>query len=131
MAEPVQADEPQVSVQRDGPKINMVPPCRMVVRATAGARVIGKGGLSIRAIRAAAGANAVRVLQDELPEALKRRQECIILASCGEEASLRQAVSMILDRVFDRSGLPATAERDRDRPYVLDLIVRNALEEAL
>jgi len=123
MAEPVQADEPQVSVQRDGPKINMVPPCRMVVRATAGARVIGKGGLSIRAIRAAAGANAVRVLQDELPEALKRRQECIILASCGEEASLRQAVSMILDRVFDRSGLPATAERDRDRPYVLDLIV--------
>ena len=28
-----------------------------------------------KAIRAAAGAHAVRILQDELPEALKRRQD--------------------------------------------------------
>jgi len=34
-----------------------------------------------------------------------------------------QAVSMVLDRVFDRSGLPDTADRDRERPHVLDLIV--------
>lgn len=101
----------------------MVPPCRLIVRATAGARVIGKQGANIKAIRAAAGAHAVRVLQDELPEALKRRQECIIMISCGEESTLRQAVSMVLDRVFDRSGLPDTADRDRERPHVLDLIV--------
>ena len=29
---------------------------------------------------------------------------------------------MVLDRVFDRSGLP-DADRDRERPHVLDLIV--------
>ena len=30
---------------------------------------------------------------------------------------------MVLDRVFDRSGLPPSAERERERPYVLDLMV--------
>lgn len=44
------------------------------------------------------------------------------MISCGEESTLRQAVSMVLDRVFDRSGLP-DADRDRERPHVLDLIV--------
>ena len=109
-----------------GPERNpivMVPPCRLIVKATAGARVIGKQGSNIKAIRAAAGINSVRVLQDELPEALKRREECIIIISCGEEATLKQAVAMVLDRVFDRSGLPVSAERDRERPHILDLIV--------
>ena len=104
-------------------QITMVPPCRLIVRATAGARVIGKQGSSIKAIRAATGINSVRVLQDELPDALKRREECIIIVSCGEETTLRQAVAMVLDRVFDRSGLPDSADRDRERPHILDLIV--------
>lgn len=99
-----------------------MPPCRLVVKATAGARVIGKKGESIKALRAASGAS-VKVLQDELPEALRRRQECIVLASCGEASSLRIAIAGILDRVFDRSGLPDPAERGRERPYVVDVIV--------
>ncbi|CAE8648988.1 unnamed protein product [Polarella glacialis] len=108
---------------REGLKITMVPPCRLIVRATAGARCIGKRGESIKAIRATSGVN-VKVLQDELPEEMKRRQECIILASCGEEANLRTAVSMILDRVWDRSGLPESAQRSgQERPFTLDLIV--------
>ena len=107
----------------EGTQIVMVPPCRIIVRATAGARVIGKQGSSIKAIRAATGVNSVRVLQDELPEALKRREECIIIISCGEDGTLRQAVAMVLDRVFDRSGLPDSADRERERPHVLDLIV--------
>lgn len=45
------------------------------------------------------------------------------MVSCGEESTLRQAVSMVLDRVFDRSGLPDRADRDRERPHVLDMIV--------
>ena len=45
------------------------------------------------------------------------------MISSGEESTLRQAVSMVLDRVFDRSGLPDAADRDRERPHVLDLIV--------
>eukprot|EP00439_Symbiodinium_sp_Y106_P031691 s2784_g3.t2 len=104
-------------------QIVMVPPCRLIVRATAGARVIGKQGASIKAIRAATGINSVRVLQDELPEALKRREEAIVIISCGEEAMLRQAVAMVLDKVFDRSGLPDSADRERERPHVLDMIV--------
>ncbi|CAE7231863.1 PCBP1 [Symbiodinium sp. KB8] len=103
--------------------IVMVPPCRLIVRATAGARVIGKQGASIKAIRAATGINSVRVLQDELPEALKRREEAIVIISCGEEAMLRQAAAMVLDKVFDRSGLPDSADRERERPHVLDMIV--------
>eukprot|EP00913_Durusdinium_trenchii_P012292 g11541.t1 len=91
----------------DAVRIHMVPPCRLIVRATAGARVIGKQGASIKAIRAHAGAHA----------------ECIVMISCGEESTLRQAVSMVLDRVFDRSGLPDAADRDRERPHVLDVIV--------
>ena len=87
------------------------------------ARVIGKQGASIKAIRAATGINSVRVLQDELPEALKRREEAIVIISCGEEAMLRQAVAMVLDKVFDRSGLPDSADRERERPHVLDMIV--------
>ena len=126
-AEPPGGSQPDVDKGTGGTEGGsmpaMVPPCRMIVRATAGARVIGKQGANIKAIRAFAGAHAVRILQDELPEALKRRQECIIMVSCGEESTLRQAVSMVLDRVFDRSGLPETAERERERPHVLDLIV--------
>ena len=45
------------------------------------------------------------------------------MISCGEEQTLRQAVSMVLDRVFDRSGLPDAAGRERERPHVLDVIV--------
>eukprot|EP00438_Fugacium_kawagutii_P012327 Skav221958 [mRNA] locus=scaffold195:669075:671080:- [translate_table: standard] len=30
---------------------------------------------------------------------------------------------MVLDRIFDRSGLPDRADRDRERPHVLDIIV--------
>lgn len=105
-----------------GAKISLVPPVRLVVRATAGARVIGKRGESIKAIRAISGVN-VKILQDELPEVLKRREECIVMASSGETGALRTAVTAILDRLFDRSGLPDPADRSRDRPYVLDVIV--------
>ncbi|CAK9106190.1 Protein BTR1 (Binding to ToMV RNA 1) [Durusdinium trenchii] len=123
MGEAAEGAEGEAAEGADAVRIHMVPPCRLIVRATAGARVIGKQGASIKAIRAHAGAHAVRVLQDELPEALKRRQECIVMISCGEESTLRQAVSMVLDRVFDRSGLPDAADRDRERPHVLDVIV--------
>lgn len=37
---------------------------------------------------------------------------------------------MVLDRVFDRSGLPDTADRDRERPHVLDMIVPDTRQHA-
>lgn len=105
-----------------GVQIPLVPPCRLAVAVTAGARVVGKGGESIRAIRAASGAT-VRVFMDELPEAFKRRQENIVVASCGESSAVRTAVGGILDRVFDRSGIPNPSERVRERPYSADVVV--------
>lgn len=46
------------------------------------------------------------------------------MVSCGEEGTLRQAVSMVLDRVFDRTGLPdAAALAAPQRPHVLDVVV--------
>merc|ERR1712227_292490 len=54
---------------------------------------------------------------------LKRRDENIVVASCGEASALRTAVASILDRIFDRSGLPDHAERERERPYVVDVVV--------
>jgi len=105
-----------------GVHIALVPPCRLVVRSTAGARVIGKGGESIRSIRSRSGAK-VNVLQDELPEVLRRRKECIVVVSCGEVHALHSAIVSILDRVFDRSGLPDPTERARDRPYVVDVVI--------
>lgn len=105
-----------------GPHIPVVPPCRLLVKGTAGARVVGKGGDSIRSIRASSGAT-VRVFQDELPDILKRRNENIVVVSCGEEAHLHRAISGILERIFDRSGIPDASERSRERPFSLDVIV--------
>ena len=45
------------------------------------------------------------------------------MVSCGEEGTLRQAVSMVLDRVFDRTGLPDAAALAAQRPHVLDVVV--------
>jgi len=110
------------SASGGGAIIALVPPCRLIVKCTAGARVIGKGGESIKRLRASTGAS-VKILQEELPEGFKRRQECIVYTSCGEAARLRETISGILDRIFDRSGLPETAERGRERPYVVEVIV--------
>lgn len=62
-------------------------------------------------------------IQDELPDIIKRRGENIVVASCGEVSALRTAVLGILDRVFDRSGIPDASERGRERPFVIDMIV--------
>eukprot|EP00929_Paragymnodinium_shiwhaense_P037206 TRINITY_DN19866_c0_g1_i1.p1 TRINITY_DN19866_c0_g1~~TRINITY_DN19866_c0_g1_i1.p1 ORF type:complete len:724 (-),score=172.09 TRINITY_DN19866_c0_g1_i1:160-2331(-) len=101
--------------------IPLVPPCRFLLRAVAASRVIGRGGESIRALRATGA--TVKVLQEELPEALRRREECLVLVSCGEASALRAGIYGVLDRLFDRSGLPDMAERSRDRPFAVDMVV--------
>lgn len=95
-------------------------PCRLFVRAVTGARVIGKNGESIKAIRYESHAN-VRVLLDELPEVLKQ-QEGAIIDIHGPENSIRQALHGVLERCFDRSGLPPGAMPDKDKPCIIDVL---------
>eukprot|EP00929_Paragymnodinium_shiwhaense_P077502 TRINITY_DN39908_c0_g2_i2.p1 TRINITY_DN39908_c0_g2~~TRINITY_DN39908_c0_g2_i2.p1 ORF type:complete len:595 (-),score=127.71 TRINITY_DN39908_c0_g2_i2:52-1836(-) len=102
--------------------IQLVPPLRFLVAATAGARVVGKGGDSIRALRSTGA--TVKVFQEELPDVLKRRRENLVVTTCGEVTTLRIAVGGILDRIFDRSGLPETQQlQAKERPFVVDIIV--------
>jgi len=119
---PISSEGPTSDGDGVGIQIAMVPPCRFIVKATAGARVVGKGGESIRAIRATTHVS-VKVFQDELPESFKRRNENIVVASCGETSLLNAAVNRILDRVFDRTGIPDPTERARSRPFAVDLLV--------
>eukprot|EP00927_Polykrikos_kofoidii_P068256 TRINITY_DN63612_c0_g1_i1.p1 TRINITY_DN63612_c0_g1~~TRINITY_DN63612_c0_g1_i1.p1 ORF type:complete len:803 (-),score=146.77 TRINITY_DN63612_c0_g1_i1:104-2449(-) len=121
-AHSVGVEEEAAKTRQEGPIIPLVPPCRLVMRAVTASRVIGRGGESIRALRASSGAS-VKVLQEELPDALKRREEVIVVISSGEASAVRTGVGGVLDRVFDRGGLPDAAERLRDRPFVADVVV--------
>lgn len=95
-------------------------PCRLLLTAVPAARVIGKGGESVRRIREQSSAN-VRVLQRELPDSLQRREEHVILIS-GPTESVRLGLDGVLARVFDRSGLPES-QRGEERPHIIEVLV--------
>ena len=48
MGEAAEGAEGEAAEGADAVRIHMVPPCRLIVRATAGARVIGKQGVLVR-----------------------------------------------------------------------------------
>jgi len=87
------------------------------------ARVIGKGGASIRAIRDKSNAT-VRILQKELPWEMRQREDRLVVID-GEPAAVEEAVAAVLERVFDRSGLPegVGVDRRRDRAHVVEVVV--------
>lgn len=99
-------------------------PCRLFLPVVPAARVIGKSGASIRAIREQTGAT-VKILEKELPREMQRREDRVATIE-GEPDAVQQAISAVLERVFDRSGLPEGvqgAERGRDRPHVVEVLV--------
>lgn len=97
-------------------------PCLIFLPVVPAARVIGKGGASVKAIREQSGAT-VRILQKELPQEMQRREDRVILIS-GSSQAVRAGVQGVLERVFDRSGLPATRQSGaNERAYVVEVLV--------
>lgn len=96
-------------------------PCRFVLPVVPAARVIGKSGSSLRTIREQSGAT-VRILEKELPHEMQLREDRVVLIT-GEASCVREAVDGVLERVFDRSGLPDGARGSRDRVHTVDVLV--------
>eukprot|EP00435_Cladocopium_sp_Y103_P032942 s1193_g8.t1 len=97
-------------------------PCHIFLPVVPAARVIGKGGASIKAIREQSGAS-LRVLQKELPQEMQRREDRVAVIT-GEPQQVQEAIAGVLERVFDRSGLPETAEGSlRERDYIVEVLV--------
>ncbi|CAE7387494.1 PEP [Symbiodinium natans] len=97
-------------------------PCHIFLPVVPAARVIGKRGANIKEIRDKSGA-MVKILQKELPQEMQRREDRVA-AITGEPAAVREAISGVLERVFDRSGLPDTADASvRDRGYIVEVLV--------
>jgi len=102
-----------------GPQV----PCLIFLPVVPAARVIGKGGASVKAIREHSGAT-VRILQKELPQEMQRREDRVILVS-GSGQAVRAGVQGVLERVFDRSGLPTTSKSGSgvERAYIVEILV--------
>lgn len=97
-------------------------PCHIFLPVVPAARVIGKGGASIKAIREQSGAS-LRVLQKELPQEMQRREDRVAVIT-GEAQQVQEAIAGVLERVFDRSGLPEQAEGSlRERDYIVEVLV--------
>eukprot|EP00927_Polykrikos_kofoidii_P077049 TRINITY_DN74039_c0_g1_i1.p1 TRINITY_DN74039_c0_g1~~TRINITY_DN74039_c0_g1_i1.p1 ORF type:complete len:536 (-),score=101.55 TRINITY_DN74039_c0_g1_i1:216-1823(-) len=96
-------------------------PCHIFLPVVPAARVIGKGGANIRAIREHSGAD-VRILQKELPHEMQRREDRIVQIR-GDVTSMREAIVAVLARVFDRSGLPGGVAFANDRANILEVVV--------
>ncbi|CAK0894829.1 unnamed protein product, partial [Prorocentrum cordatum] len=99
-------------------------PCRLFLPVVPAARVIGKGGASLKAIRESSRAD-VRVLQKELPREMQAREDRVVVVEAADAAAVRAGIIGVLERVFDRSGLPdgVRATRGSDRPHVVELLV--------
>lgn len=96
-------------------------PCHIFLPVVPAARVIGKGGASIRAIREQSGAT-VRILQKELPDDMQKREDRVVAIS-GDTSAVHQAIGLVLERVFDRSGLPEGSDRSKDRAHIVEVLV--------
>jgi len=122
-AEPEEEEETtQVEETEETPEELPRVPCHIFLPVVPAARVIGKGGASIKAIREQSGAN-LRVLQKELPHEMQRREDRVAVIT-GEAQQVQEAIAGVLERVFDRSGLPETAEGSlRDRDYIVEVLV--------
>eukprot|EP00931_Biecheleriopsis_adriatica_P091691 TRINITY_DN65577_c0_g1_i1.p1 TRINITY_DN65577_c0_g1~~TRINITY_DN65577_c0_g1_i1.p1 ORF type:complete len:523 (+),score=152.32 TRINITY_DN65577_c0_g1_i1:67-1635(+) len=97
-------------------------PCHIFLPVVPAARVIGKGGASIRAIREQSGAS-VKILQKELPQEMQRREDRVVVIT-GEPGSVREALGAVLERVFDRSGLPDKVDQSfRERAHIVEVLV--------
>ncbi|CAE7597288.1 PEP [Symbiodinium sp. CCMP2456] len=97
-------------------------PCHLFLPVVPAARVIGKRGANIKEIREKSGA-MVKILQKELPQEMQRREDRVAAIS-GEPTAVREAILGVLERVFDRSGLPDTADAPvRDRGYIVEVLV--------
>lgn len=98
-------------------------PCHLFLPVVPAARVIGKGGASIRAIREQSGAS-VKVLQKELPQDMQRREDRVAVIE-GTPEQVQEAISAVLERVFDRSGLPEAADTRqlRERALIIEALV--------
>jgi len=113
------AKQAELQVTQDALKTLQVP-CHILLAVVEAARVIGKGGASIKAIREQSGAN-LRVLQEELPHEMQRRKKRVAVIT-GEAHQVQEAISGVLERVF--AHLPATAGRSlRNRDYILEVLV--------
>jgi len=101
----------------------VVVPCHIFLPVVSAARVIGKNGVSIRTIREQSGAN-VQILQKELPQEMQRREDRIIVIT-GTVNEVEQGVHGVLERVFDRSGLPQASDRGNKngRPHIVEVLV--------
>ncbi|CAJ1352284.1 unnamed protein product [Effrenium voratum] len=125
MAEPEEEAEEEAeeekAVERTPEELPRVP-CHIFLPVVPAARVIGKQGANIKAIREQSGAS-VRVLQKELPHEMQRREDRVAVIT-GDTAAVQEAISGVLERVFDRSGLPDTVEgAARDRDYIVEVLV--------
>jgi len=96
-------------------------PCRFILPVVPAARIIGKNGTNLRTIRERSGAT-VRILEKELPHEMRLREDRIVLIT-GEASCVHEAVDGVLERVFDRSGLPDGARGSRDRLHTVDILV--------
>lgn len=105
----------------DGTESHPPVPCRLLLSAVPAARVIGKGGAGIRAVRERSGA-AVRVFERELPEEMRRREENVLVISSSDAEAVRDAIDGVMERIFDRSGLPDTDQR-RNQSQAVVIVV--------
>ncbi|CAE7471454.1 unnamed protein product [Symbiodinium pilosum] len=122
MAEPEEGDEEVAKAVEQTPEELPRVPCHLFLPVVPAARVIGKRGANIKEIRDKSGA-VVKILQKELPQEMQRREDRVAAIS-GEPAAVREAISGVLERVFDRSGLPDTADASaRDRGYIVEVLV--------
>eukprot|EP00929_Paragymnodinium_shiwhaense_P075362 TRINITY_DN38525_c0_g1_i1.p1 TRINITY_DN38525_c0_g1~~TRINITY_DN38525_c0_g1_i1.p1 ORF type:complete len:566 (+),score=138.86 TRINITY_DN38525_c0_g1_i1:123-1820(+) len=122
------ASRPSEAAARDPSAALASVPCHIFLPVVPAARVIGKGGSSIRAIRERCAGADVKILQKELPMAMQRREDRIVVLR-GAAGPLREAIRCVLERVFDRSGLPEAAKASgssaasADRAHVVELVV--------
>eukprot|EP00439_Symbiodinium_sp_Y106_P055364 s87_g7.t1 len=121
MADPEAKEEDAKAVEQTPEELPRVP-CHLFLPVVPAARVIGKRGANIKEIREKSGA-MVKILQKELPQEMQRREDRVAAIS-GEPTAVREAILGVLERVFDRSGLPDTADASaRDRGYIVEVLV--------
>jgi len=64
----------------------------------------------------------VKVLEKELPREIQRRDDRVALISAGDPEAMQAALAAVLERIFDRSGLPE-ANRGRRQLHTVEVLV--------
>ncbi|CAJ1370855.1 unnamed protein product [Effrenium voratum] len=112
--------EEEKAVERTPEELPRVP-CHIFLPVVPAARVIGKQGANIKAIREQSAMPSK--FGPELPHEMQRREDRVAVIT-GDTAAVQEAISGVLERVFDRSGLPDTAGASaRDRDYIVEVLV--------